>query len=220
MISHTERTNLQRVTDRQWRRSQASREPTGTGHTHWHSDSVVPIALGLRDVCPPGLTDEDHSQEGEHLISRGTCHSSGDSKALIQWGNCSVYMKAARRAKSASHWLEGNVDHQQLQIRHHSFLNDVTASLWQSFFSASSVCGCLCVCFNLRALVLLHPKRRTSCSWVASDSSSACCQRMRYLAPAWTSDCPTHTHAHTDRFPSIKSKQTHSHWHLPDVPAF
>lgn len=203
LISHTEGTNLQRVTDRRWRRSQASRERTGPGHTATHSDSVVPVALGLRDAYPPGFDrrgPQPGEREREHLIGRGTCHSSSDSKALMQWGNCSVYMKAARRAKSASHWLEGNVDHQQCQIRHHSFLNDVTAALWQSSFSASGVCGCLrvyvCVCFNLRALVLLHPERCTSCSWVASDSSSGYCQRMCFLASARTSDCPAHTCTH------------------------
>lgn len=89
---------------------------------------VVPVALGLGDIYPAGLTDKDHSQEGVHLICWGNCHNSSSSEALMQCSNCNVNMTAARGAKSAIHWLEGNVNHYQFHMRHHSFLNDANRS--------------------------------------------------------------------------------------------
>lgn len=38
-----------------------------------HSGSVVPVALGLRDISPLGLTDKDQSQERESFpLAEGT----------------------------------------------------------------------------------------------------------------------------------------------------
>ncbi len=132
-----------RMTDRQ--RGRPGQQRAHRPWTEWHSDGVVLVALGLRDIYPTSLKDKDHSQEREHLIGWGSCHSLSDSEVSMQCCNCSVYMSVAKRVKSASYWLEGNVNHKHCQIRHHSFLNDVTAAQWQSPFSASSVCACLCV---------------------------------------------------------------------------
>lgn len=49
------------MTDRQ-RREGGPAGSTQALDAERHSGSVVPVDLGLRDIYPPGLTDEDHSR--------------------------------------------------------------------------------------------------------------------------------------------------------------
>lgn len=119
-------------------------------------------------------------------------------------------MAAGGEGKSASHWLEGNVNHRECQIRHCTFVNDVTAAQWQCFFPASHH-GKVRAWFNLKVLSTSTALYIVSLSGIWQQLCSAAKECRSWQRPEHLTALHTHRGKHTHARTSIFFEDTL--WH-------